>query len=65
MSWLQPGLCCGTDEEPRSCREPSVGWPAGGRSAPRGSSLEGSSLQKWMHSGETVVDACIFPFVIS
>lgn len=55
MPWVQPGLCCGCDEEPRSRGEPSAGRPAGGRSGPRGSPLEGTSLQEWMHPGEPIV----------
>lgn len=53
MPWVQPGLCCGDDEEPRSCGEPSAGRPAGGRPAEGGSPLEGTRLQERMHPGET------------
>ncbi len=55
MPWVQPGLCCGGDEEPRGCGEPSAGHPAGGRSHEGGSPLEGACLQERMHPGERSV----------
>lgn len=73
VPWVQPGLRCGGDEEPRSCGEPSPGGPAGGRSGEGGSPLEGTCLQEWMHPGETssqctqhvcVEDHCVFPLVV-
>lgn len=66
MPWVQPGLCCGGDEEPRSCGEPAAGRPAGGCPGEGGSPLEGPSLQEWMHPGECVcgdgwmMDGCQF-----
>ncbi|KAK5887788.1 hypothetical protein CesoFtcFv8_016359 [Champsocephalus esox] len=51
VPWVQPSLCCGGDEEPRSCREPAAARPAGGGPAEGGSSLEGTALQEWLHPG--------------
>lgn len=53
VPWVQPGLCCGDDEEPRSCGEPPAGRPTGGRPAEGGSPLEGARLPERMHPGET------------
>lgn len=62
VPWVQPGLCHGRNEEPRSCGERSPGHPAGGRSGEGGSPMEGACLQEWMHPGEvTKLSVCAFP----
>lgn len=49
---LQPGLCSGLHEEPRSCSEAPPGRPAGSGPAEGSPPLEGAGLQKRIYPGK-------------